>query len=54
MDKIALNPGEPYTLCADGSSVSVEEVDPEHHEHTYGLLNILFPYVTLRVHVGGS
>ena len=49
MDMIALNPKEPYTLCADGSNVIVEKIDPEHHEHTCGLLNLLFP-----CHVGAS
>ena len=54
MDKIAFKPKEPYTLCADGTSVSVEEVDPEHREHTCGVLNLLVPCGPLRVHVGGS
>jgi hypothetical protein len=54
MDKLALNPKESYTLCADGNRVSVEEVDPERCEHSCGLLDLLFPCGTLRVQIGGS
>ena len=54
MHKIALEPKEHYTLCADGSSAGVEEVDPGRRDHTYALLNILLPWVVVSQAVGGS
>jgi hypothetical protein len=54
MHKIALEPKEFFTLWADGSGAGVEEVDLESRDHTYTLLNNVFPYGAVSQPVGGS
>lgn len=51
MHKIAL---EPKKLWADGSGAGVEEVNLEHLDYTYVLLNSVFPCGAIRQPVGES